>query len=215
MCSRFENKETGYSILEKLEKDFQGNYILEDDDEEVKHENIAPTNLIISLINDRDTIKIKNYFWGIQYDKVKKSPLIFNSRIETIKEKKYWTQIFYRNRCLVPATAFYEWKEINKVKVPHRIFLPETDFFFIPSIYLKIEEFNYVSLITTQPNSFMKNIHSRMPVIFNKKEGLEFLKGDSVKVLDKCSPLSDKVKIEIEIAEKLLTENQKKVIFQQ
>jgi|WetSurMetagenome_2_1015567.scaffolds.fasta_scaffold192562_2 putative SOS response-associated peptidase YedK len=214
MCSRFENKETGFSILEKLEKDILGNYILEDDNE-LKKENIAPTNLVMSIINDKDTYKIKNFFWGIQFDKVKKSPLIFNSRIETIKEKKYWTQLFYKNRCLLPATAFYEWKEINKTKIPHRIFLPEEDFFFIPSIFLKMEDYYYVSMITTQPNCFMKNIHSRMPVIFQKKEGLDFLKEEPEKALDLCTPLSDKIKINAEIAEKLLTDKQKDVIFRQ
>jgi putative SOS response-associated peptidase YedK len=212
MCSRFENKETGFSILEKLEKDFQGNYILEDDNE-LKKENIAPTNPVMSIINDKDTFKIKNFFWGIQFDKVKKSPLIFNSRIETIKEKKYWTQLFYKNRCLLPATAFYEWKEINKTKIPHRIFLPEEDFFFIPSIFLKMEDYYFVSMITTQPNTFMKKIHNRMPVILSKKEGLDFLKEEPKKALDLCTSLSDKIKINAEIAEKLLTDKQKEVIF--
>lgn len=201
MCSRFENKETGFSILEKLEKDFLGNFILEDD-EELKKENIAPTNQVMAIINDKDTFKIKNYFWGIQFDKVKKSPLIFNSRIETIKEKKYWTQLFYKNRCILPATAFYEWKEIDKVKIPHRIFLPKKDFFFIPSIYIQIEDINFVSMITTQPNTFMKNIHNRMPVIFNKKEGLDFLKEEPKRAIDYCAPLNDKIEMNFEIIKK-------------
>lgn len=214
MCSRFENKETGFSILEKLDKDFQGNYILEDDNE-LKKENIAPTNMVMSIINEKDTFKIKNFFWGIQFDKINKSPLIFNSRIETIKEKKYWTQLFYKNRCLLPATAFYEWKEINKTKIPHRIFLPGEDFFFIPSIFLKMEDYYYVSMITTQPNTFMQNIHNRMPVILQKKEGLEFLKAEPKKALEICNPLSEKVKMNLEIAEKLLTDKQKEMVFRQ
>jgi putative SOS response-associated peptidase YedK len=214
MCSRFENKETGLSILEKLEKDSQGNYILEDD-EELKQENIAPTNLIMSVIKDKDTYKIKKNFWGIQFDKIKKSPLIFNSRIESIKEKKYWTQIFHKNRCIVPATAFYEWIEIDKTKIPLRIFLSEEDFFFIPSVYIKIEDFNYVSMITTQPNSFMRKFHNRMPVIFKKKEGLKYLKEKPEKALELCSTISDKMTLNAEIAEELLTEIQKKVVFKQ
>lgn len=211
MCSRFENKETGFSIIEKLEKDFKGNYILEDDND-LKKENIAPTNLVMSLVKDVHKFKIKNFFWGIQFDKVKKSPLIFNSRIETIKEKKYWTQLFYKNRCLLPATAFYEWKEINKTKIPHRIFLPGEDFFFIPSIFLKMEDYYYISMLTTQPNTFMKNIHNRMPIILQKKEGLDFLNEEPKKALEICIPLNAKVKMKVEIADKLLTDKQKEVI---
>ena len=86
------------------------------------------------------------------------------------------------------------------------IFLPKEDFFFIPSIFIQMEELNYVSLITTQPNTFMKKIHIRMPVILNKKEGLDFLKEEPIKALEKCLPLSDKVKIDAEIAGNLLTE---------
>lgn len=198
MCSRFENKETGFSIIEKLNKDFKGNYILEDD-YELKKENIAPTNLVMSVVKDMETFKLKNYFWGIQFDKTKKSPLIFNSRIETIREKKYWTQLFYRSRCLLPATAFYEWKEFNKKKIPHRIFLPDEDFFFIPSIFLKMEDYYYISMITTEPNTFMKKIHNRMPVILNKKEGINFLMTEPKNALEMCKSLSDNIKIECEI----------------
>lgn len=198
MCSRFENKETGFSIIEKLSKDFKGDYILEDDNE-LKKENIAPTNIVMSIIKDKEIFKLKNYFWGIQFDKAKKSPLIFNSRIETIREKKFWTQLFFKSRCLLPATAFYEWKEINKKKIPHRIFLPDEDFFFIPSIFLKMEDYYYVSMITTEPNSFMKRIHNRMPVILNKKEGIDFLITEPKNALDMCKSLSDNINIECKI----------------
>ena len=197
MCSRFENKETGFSIIEKLSKDFKGDYILEDDNE-LKKENIAPTNLVMSLIKEKEIFKLKNYFWGIQFDKVKKSPLIFNSRIETIREKKYWNQLFFKSRCLLPASAFYEWKEINKAKIPHRIFLPDEDFFFIPSIFLKMEDYYYVSMITTEPNSFMKRIHNRMPVILNKKEGIDFLKTEPKNALEMRKSLNENIKIECE-----------------
>lgn len=211
MCSRFENKETGFSIIEKLEKDFLGNFILEDD-EELKKDNIAPTNLVMAITKDKEDYKIRNFLWGFQFDKEKKSPLIFNSRIETIKEKKYWTNIFYKNRCLMPATAFYEWKEINKTKIPHKISLPGSDFFFIPSIYLNLDDFTYVSMITATPNSFMKKIHNRMPVILNKKEGLDFLKEEPKKAIEKCVSLSDKVNMEVVIADNLLTQKQKEVL---
>lgn len=198
MCSRFENKETGYSILEKLDKDELGNYILEDD-ADLKKDVFAPTNFVFSIIKSDNKFKLKNFIWGIQFDKEKKSPLIFNSRIETIKEKSYWTKLFYKNRCLLPATAFFEWKEINKKKIPHRIHIPGEDFFFIPSIYLMLNDFFCASMITTQPNTFMKSIHNRMPVILSRKSGIKFLNADPKEALDMCKSLSDKVKMESEI----------------
>lgn len=198
MCSRFENKETGFSILEKLDKDELGNYILEDDGD-LKKEIFTPTNFVYSLIKSDKIFKLKNFFWGIQFDIEKKSPLIFNSRIETIKEKSYWTKLFYKNRCLLPATAFFEWKEIDRKKIPQRISLTEEDFFFIPSVFIKMEDFYYASMITTQPNAFMKNIHKRMPVILNKKDGINFLNEEPKNALDMCNPLSNNIKMESEI----------------
>lgn len=198
MCSRFENKETGFSILEKLDKDELGNYIIEDDGD-LKKEVFAPTNFVFSLVKSDKDFKLKNFLWGIQFDKEKKSPLIFNSRIETIKEKSYWTRLFYRNKCLLPATAFFEWKEINKKKIPYRISITDEDFFFIPSIFLKMKDYYYASMITTQPNTFMKNIHNRMPVILSKKSGIKFLNAEPKDALEMCKSLSDKVKMECEV----------------
>ena len=198
MCSRFENKETGYSILEKLDKDMLGNFFLEDDGD-LKKEIFEPTNFVFSIIKSEKVLKLKNFFWGIRFDMEKKSPLIFNSRIETIKEKSYWTKVFYNNRCLLPATAFFEWKEIDKKKTQQRIYLQEENFFFIASIFIKMENFYYASIITTQPNSFMKKIHNRMPVIFNRKDGINYLKIKPDEALNMCNPLSDTVQMISEI----------------
>jgi putative SOS response-associated peptidase YedK len=198
MCSKFENKETGFSILEKLDKDELGNYILEDDGD-LKKEVFAPTNFVFSLIKSEKDFKLKNFLWGIQFDKEKKSPLIFNSRIETIKEKSYWTRLFYKNRCLLPATAFFEWKEINKKKIPHRISLPGEDFFFIPSIFVKMEDFYYASMITTGSNAFMKNVHNRMPVILDKKDGIDFLNAEPITALKMCKSLSEEIEMKCDM----------------
>lgn len=208
MCSRFENKETGESIFKMLKKDFAGKFIIEDV-EETKQVNIAPTNNVLAITSEDDSYHLKEMNWGIQFNKEKKSPLIFNSRIETIKDKKFWTQLFYENRCLLPATSFYEWKEIGKVKIPHRISLINDELFFFPSIFTLIDNELKASIITTSPNSFMKNIHRRMPVIIKKENSMNFLTDEPLKALEYCRPLDDNEKMKIEIAENILTRKQK------
>ena len=208
MCSRFENKETGESIFKMLKKDFAGKFIIEDI-EETKKVNIAPTNNVLSITSEEDSYHLKEMNWGIQFNKENKSPLIFNSRIETIRDKKFWTNLFYKNRCLLPATAFYEWKEIDKTKIPHRISLKNDELFFFPSIFIMIDKEPKVSIITTAPNSFMKNVHRRMPVIFNKEISLNFLYDEPIKALESCQPLDDSVEMKIDIAREILTQKQK------
>ena len=211
MCSRFENKETGESIFKMLRKDFAGKFIIEDV-EEAKQVNIAPTNSVLSIASDEDSYHLKEMNWGIQFNKEKKSPLIFNSRIETIRNKKFWTNLFYKNRCLLPATAFYEWKEIDKVKIPHRISLKNDELFFFPSIFIMIDKEPKTSIITTSPNSFMKNVHRRMPVILKKEKSLNYLNEEPLKALEYCQPLDDSDEMKIDIAKEILNQKQKDLL---
>ena len=152
MCGRFENNFSPYPIIEQLKFHFP-EIDFELDEGQTGKINIAPTSKILTLTNTEQKYKITPMMWGIKFEE--ESPLIFNSRIETIKEKKYWYNLFNKNRCLVPMTAFYEWKKEGVRKVPYRIFLPEEKLFFVPALYLKKEEEFFTSLITTVPNLFI------------------------------------------------------------
>ena len=174
MCSLFQNKETGISIFEKLEKKTQGKFIIA----------IFPG-------------KISSGNWGIKFDD--KSPNIFNSRIETIESKPYWAKLFSTSRCLIPATGFYEWKSgINGKKIPQRISVCD-DLFFIPSIFVKKNNLTMVSMITTEPNEFMRSIHHRMPSIL-KTEDVEKYLGSDVNIAKQfCIPFSENENMKIEV----------------
>lgn len=210
MCSRFENKETGISVFQKLKKDLDGKFILESD-EETKSINIAPTNKVLSIIRNKEKdYSIKNIFWGIQFNKDNKSPIIFNSRIETIKEKKFWNNIFQKNRCVLPATAFYEWKKIKDIKIPYRISLKNQNMFYIASIFLEQEGIKYSSMITTTPNDFVEKIHNRMPVILNQQQAFKFIEENNP--IDLCKSLENINEMGSDIAEDILTDKQKEFL---
>ncbi|MCY7361131.1 MAG: SOS response-associated peptidase, partial [Ignavibacteria bacterium] len=103
--------------------------------------------------------------WGIQFDPAKKTPLIFNSRDDTISTKPFWKRLFDKNRILIPMTGFYEWKDIGtKKKLKIKINLKERKLFFVPGLFWKNKEgVNEFSLITTSPSDYLKEIHNRMP----------------------------------------------------
>lgn len=198
MCSLFQNKETGISIFERLKKNSNGKFIIEDIPDDIKKERIAPTDKIISIFPG----KISSGNWGIKFDE--NAPTIFNSRIETIKSKPNWTKLFSSNRCIIPATAFYEWKVTGDdgKKLPHRISV-DNDLFFIPSIFVKKNESTMISMITTEPNDFMKSVHNRMPCIINIDE-IEYYLGDDKNIaLQYCIPFKENNKMKIEIANDL------------
>lgn len=198
MCGRFENNISPYPIIEQLKFHFP-DFDFEMDEVQTRKINIGPTSKILTLTNLGHKYKIIPMTWGIKFKE--DSPLIFNSRIETIRDKKYWYNLFDKNRCLVPMTAFYEWKREGSRKVPYRIFLPDEKLFFVPALYLKKEEEFFTSLITTIPNSFIKKIHHRMPVIFRINEALNYFTDNDSENLKRCIPLNDKIKMGMERTE--------------
>ncbi len=197
MCGRFENK-VNENIFIQLFKEMNIDLIVDDSIKKNKKENIAPTDKIyaIRLLKGVFTLSLLN--WGIKFKE--DSPLIFNSRIETIKEKKYWFTLFDKYRCIVPMSGFYEWKKEGTRKIPHRIYLPGQEIFFVPALYYTDKQNNlYTSLITTVPNNFIKSIHHRMPVILDMKTASDYLQNDANRNLELCVPLNDSISMDAEI----------------
>ena len=198
MCGRFElkaDKEYLEKIFEKGKKRLNPDF---DYNIEMKLENIAPTDPIYSIIYRNSGYNLAQTRWGFKFSDT--APLIFNSRIETIKEKQYWKTLFMNSRCLIPMTAFYEWIKVGTKKIPQRIFLHETELFFAPAIYDRDRNILCSSIITTAPNKFMIPIHNRMPVLLNFDDGIKYLHNDYESNLKLCMPYSDELKMGIEQA---------------
>lgn len=212
MCSRFENKETGESIFKKFEKDF---LMLNLAPKNLKQINIAPSDDILVIQKNEKQFEITSFTWGIKFPG-DKSPLIFNSRTETISEKPYWKKLFKSNRCIIPATAFYEWQSFGTgskaIKIPQKIWLEDMPLFFMVGIYVTIENRIFASLITSSPNSTIAKVHNRMPVVLNREEGMKFLSSDENEALSFCKPLAENIPVKIDTAEDILTDKQREFL---
>ncbi len=193
MCGRFENNSSLADFFNQLNLEF------EIAQEEFPKENIAPTQKILALIFEDGKIKPKKMNWGIKFKD--DSPLIFNSRIETIKEKSFWKNLFDKNRCIVPMTGFYEWTKENNKKVPYRIFLENEKYFFVPALFTKKDNEFFASLITTTPNNFIKKIHHRMPVIIDRNNIKNFFTNSIDENLELCQPLDNSIQMKMERVE--------------
>lgn len=116
----------------------------------------------------------------------------FNAKAETLDESKLFMPYFKSSRCLVPADAFYEWKNIavqkevkGKIvdvqeKQPMCIRMKTQKSFMFAGLFSvwkneKGEEFPSFTIITTAPNELMAEIHTRMPVILKEKRFDEWL----------------------------------------
>ncbi|HQF01295.1 MAG TPA: SOS response-associated peptidase [Bacteroidales bacterium] len=146
------------------------------DDDLTPNYNCAPSQLLPVITNDK-SIGFNFFRWGLIPFWAKDISIgnkLINTRSETILEKPSFRNAFRQRRCLVPADAFYEWKQEVKEKNPYRIFLKNQNIFSMAGIWEKCklpngETIFSFAIITTQPNTLMTKIHNRMPVILDKK----------------------------------------------
>lgn len=172
------------SLEEEIEKEIE---------EQRKHKDIKDailTHRIPVIIYNEGEKFITKMKWGIQFDPEKKSPLIFNSRDDTISIKPFWKKLFDKNRILIPMEGFYEWKDVGKKKKQKiKIEKKDGDIFLVPGLYWKNKEGKQeFSLVTTSPNKFMKNIHNRMPVILDDENVFSFFTDSADENIEKLKP---------------------------
>ena len=70
--------------------------------------NIRPTDMAaVFAPNKQGNIAVFPMIWGFTVDRSSK-PLI-NCRIETADQKPVWKDSWFRRRCVIPASWYYEW----------------------------------------------------------------------------------------------------------
>ena len=121
------------------------------------HYNIAPATEIL-VVRDRKASLAR---WGLRGK-------FINLRAETVLAR-FKTS----GRCLVPASGFYEWQARAGRKQPYYFTPAHEPLFGFAALW----ERDACSLITTEPNAVMRNIHDRMPLIVPKDRYREWLNG--------------------------------------
>ncbi len=96
--------------------------------------------------------------------------LMINARSETAAEKPSFRSAMSKRRCLVPASGFFEWKSEDGVKQPYYFASANGDPLAIASLFEVWhgkggEIIESVSLLTTEANAVVSDVHDRMPVI--------------------------------------------------
>jgi len=147
--------------------------------------NVAPTQSMPVVVKHSPN-QLALMRWGLMpawaKDSRPGSPLI-NARAETLAEKRSFRQLLTAQRCLIPASGFYEWQQSEAGKTPYYIHLKEQPLFAFAGLYDRsvdaqgAEEFSY-TIITTTPNALMAPIHNRMPVILRQEDEDAWLNPD-------------------------------------
>jgi len=107
-----------------------------------------------------------------------------NARVETLGEKAMFRDSV-QNRCLVPASAFFEhqWTDLNKKncpKIKHIIKAKGRDTFCFAGLYSTWQGKLTFTIVTTDANSIMAEVHNtklRMPIILKPEDEEAWLAG--------------------------------------
>ena len=134
--------------------------------------NVAPTQTMPVITETADGKQLELIRWGFvpiwaKAPNAKYS--MFNTVSETVFDKPTWKQAITTSRCLIPASAFYEWQTREGGKHPLYIHLPGATYLSLAGVWGKwfddgVERHAF-SILTTAPNKEMELVHNRMPVI--------------------------------------------------
>lgn len=188
MCGRYYidiDNEEFKKILEEAQRNIYENY---------KTGEIFPTNIAPIYIEDDNKMKPLLAKWG--FPKWDGKGIIINARAETLNEKQMFKRLISSNRCIVPASYYFEWKQEEQGKDKYKINKPGSNIY-MAGLYNIITDTNnqlslfdekkdiYYTIITRNSNDSVSHIHSRMPLIFNIEEINKWLKGQSINELMK------------------------------
>jgi len=165
MCGRFARKNTAAEIakafaVDAIKAEIEPAY------------NIAPTQDILAIVaNARGTRGLVALKWGLIPAWAKDPSIaskLINARSETAHEKPSFKTSLRQQRCLIPATGFYEWQKGSKQ--PVFIHCKDRELLAFAGLYSfwqspEGERLATCSILTTSANPKISKVHHRMPVI--------------------------------------------------
>ncbi len=139
--------------------------------------NAAPTQLL-PIITTEHPNGISMFYWGIPPEQAKNktvSTRLLYTKAEDIPQKNYLKKVLRKNRCIIPADGFYEWKSSGKKsKIPYRVCLNSREAFSFAGFWEEYEAENSqvhtFTIISTEANNTVAEMNDRMPLILNKEE---------------------------------------------
>jgi len=145
---------------------------------------VQPTQQVFALQTDHVLSLIK---WG-RVASLADDPSVgykmINARAAGIEIKPSFKKPLRYQRCIIPASAFFEWKGNPGAKAKYRIARKDGDLFGFAGLYEHWRdpntdgELTTCTIITTQPNELVAPIHIRMPVILLPEDEEHWLDPD-------------------------------------
>jgi putative SOS response-associated peptidase YedK len=141
---------------------------------------------IISLDGKRSLVPMR---WGLipgWWSKPLKEMKLatFNARAETVATKPMFRDAFKSKRLLIPASGYYEWHDAPGGKQPYYFTRRDGQPITIAGLWSRWkdketeESLQSCTMVITEPNRFVAEVHDRMPVILEAKDFEQWEHGD-------------------------------------
>src|SRR6202158_3316770 len=161
--------------------------------------NVCPTTTIDTILDHDGKRRLERMRWGLipsWWSKPLKGMKLatFNARAETVAEKPMFRSAFKRNRCLMPASGYYEWHDTPEGKQPYYFTRRDGQVMTIAALWdewtdsASKETLRSCCMVITEPNKFVAEVHDRMPVILEAKDFEQWEKGDAMDAANLMKP---------------------------
>jgi len=158
--------------------------------------NIAPSQKIPAIRSTESGNELVFLKWGLipSWNKDPNAGVKpINARAETLASNALFRNAYRRHHCLIPADAFYEWKAMGERKQPYCIRMADDTLFGIAGLWELWtsptgEAIETCTLITTNANELMGELHSRMPVIIQPNDYSVWLNSSNQKAQELLKP---------------------------
>ena len=123
----------------------------------------------------------------------------FNARAETVAEKPMFRDSFKKRRCLIPVSGYYEWTDTPEGKQPYYFTRRVGKVMMIAGIQdvwndsESRERIRSCSMIITEPNKFVAEVHDRMPVILEAKDFEQWEHGAAADAAQLLQPAGENI----------------------
>ena len=171
MCGRFTRQYTWEELHELME-------LLSDEPVPITPSwNVAPTQLSPVIVGgEPGPHTLREMAWGLRTSWMEPGkPGPINARSETVASNAVFRGAYESRRCVVPISGFYEWQKTDLGKQPMYIRPLNAPVFWLAGLWEPGTGRDTFTVLTTDANERMAEIHDRMPVMLAPERAATWL----------------------------------------
>jgi putative SOS response-associated peptidase YedK len=107
-----------------------------------------------------------------------------------VAEKPAFRSAFRSTRCIIPADGFYEWQRSAGKKQPYHIRRVDGKPFGFAGLWSKCRDIESCTILPTNANELVSEMHDRMPVILSPTDYGAWLESDRENLFGMLRPFA-------------------------